>query len=107
MSSWGVARRVTGLRRRHRSVELCPWCRSAGGIGHGPDRNRYVWRDSGGYGLSLQSSAYGLFTGLATIPLLLSYVVWFYLTGHLVFAALHQLHGNRILQRTYSGDPHR
>lgn len=59
----------------------------------------------GGYGLSLQSSAYGLFTWLATTHLLLSYVVWFYLTGHLVFAALHQVHGNRVLQRIYSGDP--
>ncbi|HUW97980.1 MAG TPA: cytochrome b/b6 domain-containing protein [Acidiferrobacter sp.] len=57
----------------------------------------------GGYGLSLHSTAYAFFTALATTHLWLSYVVWFYLGGHILFAALHELQGNRLLRRIYLG----
>jgi len=59
----------------------------------------------GGYGLSLNSTAYALFTTLATTHLWLSYIVWFYLGGHIFFAALHEILGNRLLRRIYLGRP--
>ena len=57
----------------------------------------------GGYGLSLHSTAYGLFTTLATMHLWLSYMVWFYLGGHIFFAALHEVLGNHVLRHFYAG----
>ncbi len=56
----------------------------------------------GGYGLMAHSGAYVLFTALATLHLWLSYGVWVYLGGHVVFAALQQIQGNRVLQHLYS-----
>ncbi|MHB8253209.1 MAG: cytochrome b/b6 domain-containing protein [Acidiferrobacter sp.] len=56
----------------------------------------------GGYGLSLHSTAYAFFTTLATTHLWLSYIVWFYLGGHVFFAALHEIQGNHILKHIYS-----
>ncbi len=52
----------------------------------------------GGYGLFGHSSAYASFTVLATLHLWLSYFVWAYLGGHLFFAALQELFGNRVLR---------
>ena len=57
----------------------------------------------GGYGLFLHSSAYALFTTLATTHLWLSYVVWAYLIGHIMFAALQQVLGNNVLRHLYLG----
>ncbi|MDA8390425.1 MAG: cytochrome b/b6 domain-containing protein [Gammaproteobacteria bacterium] len=56
----------------------------------------------GGYGLTAHSGAYVLFTALATLHLWLSYGVWFYLGGHVVFAALQQIQGNHVLRHFYS-----
>ena len=57
----------------------------------------------GGYGLYLHSSAYALFTALATTHLYLSYVVWAYLIGHVFFAALQQVLGHNVLRHLYLG----
>ncbi len=56
----------------------------------------------GGYGLAAHSSAYGLFTLLATSHLWLSYGVWVYLGGHVLFAALQQIQGHHVLRHLYS-----
>ncbi|WP_298135201.1 cytochrome b/b6 domain-containing protein, partial [Acidiferrobacter sp.] len=55
----------------------------------------------GGYGLSLHSTAYALFTTLATTHLWLSYLVWAYLIGHVFFAALQQVLGHNVLRHFY------
>ncbi len=51
-----------------------------------------------GYGLFADSAAYGLLTTLGTLHLWLSYVVWVYVGGHILFAALQQLLGNDMLR---------
>ncbi len=52
----------------------------------------------GGYGFFANATGYGLLTTLGVVHLWLSYMVWFYLAGHVLFAALQQLLGNNMLR---------
>ncbi len=52
----------------------------------------------GGYGFFANTAGYGILTTLGVVHLWLSYLVWFYLAGHVFFAVLQQLLGNNVLR---------